>query len=125
MKKVIVVLVAFAVSTASTFALNPDKKEVFYKLNNQKVFNGLSKYLRTSEVQNDQLKSVFTLTEMKMKAASKSNDNNAYNNAVVYNLANAKFHLSEEQYRKYLTLLNLTLTEKMTVDNSCTAYNKK
>ncbi len=110
MKKVLVILVVLAVSAASTFAVNPDKTEVFYKLNNEKVFNGLTKYLGASYEQKEYLKVVFERTELKMKNAERRGDEKAYDNAVVFNLANAKYFLSGDQYRKYLTLLNLTLS---------------
>ena len=112
MKKVLVILVALAVSTVSTFAVNPEKSEVFYKLNNEKVFNGLNKYLGTSGEQAENLKFIFETTETKMKKAEKRNDDNAFDKAVVFNLANAKYLLSQAQYRKYLMLLNLTLANK-------------
>ena len=109
MKKVLVVLAVLAASAASTYAVNPDDTAVFYKLTNKTVFNGLTRYLGTNSEQNEYLKSVFESTENMMKNAETKSDDTAYYKAVTFNLANVKYLLTHEQYRKYLIMLNLTL----------------
>ena len=109
MRKMFVILAILVASATSTFAVNPEKTEVFYKLNNEKVFNGLMRYLDTNNDQTENLKVVFEYTESKMKNAEKKGDDKAYDKAVIFNLANAKYFLSRAQYKKYLTLLNLSL----------------
>lgn len=110
MKKVIVAIAILVASATSTFALNPEKTDVFYKLNNERVFNGLIKYLETNDEQTENLKYIFKKTENKIKHANQKNDEIAFENAIVFNLANAKHILSGKQYRKYLTLINLTIS---------------
>lgn len=110
MKKTLIILAVLVAGATSTFAVNPEKTEVFYKLNDKNVFNGLMKYLDANNEQTDYLKTVFESTEMKIKNAEKRSDEKAYDNAVVFNLANARYLLSREQYRKYLTMLNLSMS---------------
>ena len=107
MKKVLVlVMVAFA---TSVFAINPGNYKVVYKLNNETTFNSLARYLNVDEMQADQLKYVFELTENKMKSALKSDNEVAVEKVLLFNVANAKYILSDEQYKKYLVVLNLSV----------------
>ena len=107
MKKVLVlVMVAFA---TSVFAINPSNYKTIYKLNNEPTFNALVRYLNANDTQADQLKYVFELTENKMKTALKSDNEAAVDNALLFNVGNAKYILSENQYKKYLTVLNLSI----------------
>ena len=112
MKKFFLTFAVIAASLTSTFAVTSEKTEVFYNLNNEKVFNGLTKYLDTDNEQAEILKMIFESTEMKMKRAEKKNDEKAYEKAVIFNLGNARHLLTRAQYRKYLALLNLTLASK-------------
>ena len=107
MKKVLV-LVMVAVAT-SMFAINPGNCKVVYKLNNEPTFNALVRYLDVDDSQADQLKYVFELTENKMKTALKSDNEIAVDNALLFNVGNAKYILSDNQYRKYLVILNLSI----------------
>ena len=49
-----------------------------------------------------------------MRAVLKSNDETKINKVLMFNVGNAKYILSDKQYRKYLTVLNLTVnTDKV------------
>ena len=107
MKKVLVlVMVAFA---TSAFALNPGNYKVVYKLNNEPTLNALVRYLDADDSQAEQLKYVFELTENKMRSALKSDNETAVDNVLTFNVGNAKYILSDDQYRKYLVVLNLSV----------------
>ena len=107
MKKILVlVMVAFA---TSVFAVNPTNYKAIYKLNNEKTFNKLVRYLNVSDTQVDQLKNMFQLSENKMRVALKSGNEEAADNVLLYNAGNAKYILTYNQYKKYLTVLNLTI----------------
>ena len=107
MKKVLV-LVMVAVAT-SMFAINPGNCKVVYKLNNEPTFKALVRYLEVDEAQADQLKYVFELTENKMRSALKSDNEIAADKVLLFNVANAKYILSDNQYKKYLAVLNLSV----------------
>jgi len=107
MKKVLV-LVMVAIAT-SAFAINPGNYKTVYKLNNESTFNALTRYLAVDENQADQLKYVFQLTESKMKSALKSENELAADKVLLFNVANAKYILTDEQYKKYLVVLNLSV----------------
>jgi len=107
MKKVLVlVMVAFA---TSVFAINPGNYKVVYKLNDEPTFDALVRYLNADDTQADQLKYVFELTESKMKTALKSDKEDAVDKVLLFNVGNAKYILSDNQYKKYLTVLNLSV----------------
>ena len=110
MKKIIVlVMVAFA---ANVFAVNPSEYSVFSKLNNKATFKSLVIYLNADQEQVDYLEHVLKVTEEGMKSAA-DNENMA-ENVLNYNLRNSKCILSEEQYKKYLVFVNLSLNNKST-----------
>src|ERR1035437_3118385 len=107
MKKVLVlVMVVFA---TSAFAINPKNYKAVYKLNNEATFNSLVRYLNADDTQADQLKYVFELTENKMKSALKSDNEAAADKVLLFNVGNAKYILSDNQYKKYLAVLNLSV----------------
>jgi len=107
MKKVLVlVMVAFA---TSVFAISPSNYKAIYKLNNEPTFNALVRYLDADDSQADQLKYVFQLTENKMRTALKSDNEAAVDNVLLFNVGNAKYILSDNQYKKYLVVLNLSI----------------
>ena len=107
MKKVLVlVMVAFA---TSAFAISPANYKAVYKLNDETTFNSLVRYLDVDDTQADQLKYVFELTENKMKSALKSDKESAVDKVLLFNVANAKYILSDKQYKKYLSVLNLSV----------------
>ncbi len=100
-------MLAIAGATAAqTMELNDYK--VLNKLNNETTFNSLIRYLEANEDQIDQLKYVFTLTERKLEYANKKTSLVAAEKALMFNLGNAKYILTEEQYRKYLRVLNVS-----------------
>jgi len=110
MKKVIVlVMVAIA---ANVFTVNASEYEVFSKLNNKATFKSLVIYLNADQEQVDYLEHVLKVTEEEMKSAA--DNENLAENVLNYNLRNSKCILSEEQYRKYLVFVNLSLNNKST-----------
>ncbi len=105
MKKVLVlVLVAFA---TSVFATEPTNYKAIYKFNNQKNFDDLVRYLNLDETQTDYMMIVFDLTKRRMNSALKTNDEAKINKVLYFNMGNAKYFLSDNQYKKYLSALNL------------------
>jgi len=107
MKKVLVlVMVAFA---TSVFAINPSNYKAIYKLNNESTFNALVRYLDADDSQADQLKYVFELSENKMRTALKTDNDAAAEKVLLFNVGNAKYILSDNQYKKYLVVLNLSI----------------
>ena len=110
MKKVLVlVMVVFA---TSAFAINPTNYKAVYKLNNETTFNSLVRYLNADDTQAEQLRYVFELTENKMKSALKSDNEAAADKVLMFNVGNAKYILSDNQYKKYLTVLNLSVNNE-------------
>jgi hypothetical protein len=110
MKKVLVlVMVVFA---TSAFAINPTNYKAVYKLNNETTFNSLVRYLNVDDTQAEQLRYVFELTENKMKSALKSDNEAAADNVLMFNVGNAKYILSDTQYKKYLAVLNLSVNNE-------------
>jgi len=110
MKKVLV-LVMVTIAT-SAFAINPGNYKAVYKLNNEPTFDALVRYLDVDDTQADQLKYVFQLTENKMKSAMKSENELAVDNALLFNVGNAKYILTNNQYKKYLVVLNLSINHE-------------
>jgi hypothetical protein len=109
MKKIFSLVVILAAFGASVSAVNPSEYTVFSRLNNESTFNSLARYLNVDYTQADQLKYVFSLTENKLKTAMKADNEVAAEKALRFNLGNAKLVLSEEQYKKYLIVLNVSI----------------
>ena len=109
MKKILVLVLVLASYGASVSAVNSSDYNVFYKLNNETTFNSLARYLDVDFKQADQLKYVFSLTEDKLNSALKKDNEVAIEKAMRFNLSNAKFILSDAQYKKYLTALNMSI----------------
>jgi len=107
MKKVLVTLLVM-VATSTMFAVNNNDYDVFYKLNNQITLKGLVRYLDASYNQADQLEYIFSITEDKLNSALNSKNAERAESAVLFNISNVKFILSDEQYKKYLLMLNLS-----------------
>ncbi len=121
MKKILVLVMIAMATAGSAFAENPVKYETLYKLNNDVTFNSMARYLNADEDQKDQLKYVFLKTEDKIKSALKNEDLTAADKALRFNLANAKYILSAEQYKKYIAVLNVSIYyngEDMMADNN-------
>ena len=111
MKKILVAVLVLVASTTSVFAVDTNKYEyeVFNKMNNESTFNGLVRYLEADYDQAEQLGLVFSMTEKKMKSALKDDNEVAAEKAMYFNLGNVKSVLSEEQYKKYLVLINVSV----------------
>jgi len=109
MKKILVAVLVLVASTTSVFAIDTNKYEVFNKMNNASTFNGLVRYLEVDYDQAEQLELVFSMTEKKMESALKNDNEVAAEKAMYFNLGNVKSVLSEEQYKKYLVLINVSV----------------
>ena len=112
MKKILVIVMVLVAGATSTFAVNPAEYDVFLKLNNPSTFTGLVKYLEADSEQADYLKLVFEMAENKMKAALKADNEVEAEKAMNFNLGNAKNILTSHQYKKYLTIINLTVNNR-------------
>jgi len=112
MKKVLVVFLVAISFTTGVFAENNDKYDIFIKMNNQKTFNGLVSYLKADYSQTEKLGLVFSMTEQKLKSALKKDNVNEAEKVIFFNLGNVKLVLSEEQYKKYLVIINLSVNNK-------------
>jgi hypothetical protein len=109
MKKILVLVMVLVATSASTFAINPKDYAVFYSLNNKSTFTGLINYLGADKEQADYLKQVFNATSEELENAAKTGNDKLADSALKYNLYNAKCVLSEKQYKKYLSTLNLSI----------------
>jgi len=109
MKKILMVILGVVVTATSAFALDTTKYSVFSKLSNENTFYGLVRYLDVDNSQAEKLEVVFSMTEEKMESALKKNDEKAAEKAMFFNLGNVKSVLSDAQYKKYLTLINVTV----------------
>lgn len=112
MKKILVLVFVLAAYGASVSAINSSDYNVFLKLNNEVYFNSMARYLNIDNSQADDLKYVFSLTENKMNLALNANNEVAAKKAVYFNLGNAKAILSEEQYKKYLRILTVSINNE-------------
>ena len=109
MKKILMVILGVVVTATSAFALDTTKYGVFSKLSNENTFYGVVRYLDVDSSQAEKLEVVFSMTEEKMESALKKNDEKAAEKAMFFNLGNVKSVLSDAQYKKYLTLINVTV----------------
>jgi len=107
---IVLVMVVFA---TNVFAVNPSEFEVFSKLNNKTSINNLVVYLNVEQDQIDYLVHVLKVTDREMKSANKNGNITMAESALKYNLHNIKCILSEEQYKKYLVFVNLSMNEKL------------
>jgi len=109
MKKILTVILGLVVTATSAFALDTTKYGVFSTLSNESTFYGLVRYLDVDSSQAEKLEDVFSMTEEKMESALNKNNEVAAEKAMYFNLKNVKFVLSDAQYKKYLTLINVTV----------------
>ena len=123
MKKMLVLIMVMVATSTFTFAINPADYKVFYKLNNQSTFNGLVRYLKADQEQADYLKRVFNVTAENLQSASKTENEKWAEGIVNYNLYNTKCILTDNQYKKYLRIINLTLNEVYN-ENALISENK-
>lgn len=128
MKKILVVVLVFIAMSTTAFSLTPEDYGVFYKLNNESTFKGLINYLNADTEQADYLKQIFEVTAFELKNASKNSNKNVVEDVLNYNLFNSKCILSDKQYKKYLTLINLSINDKskdlLKNDNFILEFNK-
>ena len=106
MKKILMLVLVLVATSASTFALNPKDYSVFYSLNNKSTFSSLINYLEADKEQADFLQQVFNKTASELDNATKNNNDKLAESVMKYNLYNAKCVLSEDQYERYLKMLN-------------------
>lgn len=109
MKKIILSVLFVLAVYGNSFAMELNDYRVFSKLNNETTLRSLVRYLDADVEQHGQLKYVFELTDRKVKNAVNNGDEVEAEKALYFNLANMKHLLSEEQYKKYLVVLNLTV----------------
>jgi len=112
MKKMLVLVMVLVASAAHTFAINPDDYTAFYKLNNKVAYTALIGYIDADREQAAFLQHVFKITAEEMKVAVQKGNEAAAENVLNYNLRNTKCILSEEQYRKYLSFVNVYLNNE-------------
>ena len=111
-KNILTAMFMLASISFSANALELNEYSVFNRLNNESTQKSLARYLQTSEIQAEMLKTIFEKTGEKMKYAIENENEIAAEKAMWFNLANAKSILTAEQYKKYLIALNLTLHSK-------------
>lgn len=109
MKKNLGLAIMAVLFASNSFAIGLNERRVFNKLNNESTVNSLSKYLQISQDQKLQLINIFEITSIKLNDALNKEDEIAAEKAVWFNLANSKTILTDEQYRKYLLAINLTI----------------
>ncbi|MDR3651888.1 MAG: hypothetical protein P4L34_02825 [Paludibacter sp.] len=109
MKKILVLVLVMVATSTFTFAINPSDYGVFYKLNNKSTFTSLMNYLGADKGQANYLKEVFNVTADELQNASKTGNDKFADNVVNYNLYNTKCILSDNQYRMYLKIINLSV----------------
>jgi len=109
MKKIYIMAFVAMLFACNVIADNHNEFRIFTNMNNGKTLTALSKYLNTNNEQNEQLEYLLSLTDKKMKLALSNNNSNAAEKVKWFNLGNAKIILNEEQYKKYLLVLNVTL----------------
>jgi hypothetical protein len=112
MKKMLVLVMVMVASAAHTFAINPSDYTAFYKLDNKVAYTALIGYIDADREQAAFLQHVFKVTAAEMKAAVLKENEKAADNVVNYNLRNTKLILSEEQYKKYLSFVNVYLNNE-------------
>jgi hypothetical protein len=110
MKKIILTALCVLAVFSNSAAMELNDYKVFNKLNNEKTVQSLANYLKTDEAQTENLKYLFELTEQKVNTALAKGSEEAAEKALFFNLGNVKYLLSAEQYKKYLIVLNLTVS---------------
>lgn len=108
MKKILVIVLVAMSGLTSTYANKFSEYEVLNKVSDVNNFKTMAKYLQIDQDQAAQMKYIFRLTERKMNYAKETGSEIAAEKALFFNLGNFKAILSEEQYRKYLIILNVS-----------------
>lgn len=112
MKKLLVLALAVFGFGTAVFAQSPCS--FIYKLNDEKTFEKLSHFLLVDSEQRESLQFVFSEAEKKLEKETANGAvlGEAINKAIYFNLANAKAVLSEEQYRKFVSIINLSINNE-------------
>ena len=108
----LVLVMVLVASAAHTFAMNPSDYSAFYKLDNKVAYTALIGYIDADREQAAFLQHVFKVTAQEMKVAVEKGNEMAAENVLDYNLRNTKCILYEEQYRKYLSFVNVYLNNE-------------
>ena len=115
MKKVIMMLVMMFTMSIASFAEDNNTAEIAKYTLNVNV-DKLANYLELTTDQVDAVETVVNeLSRDLMFAAVECNNTNRVNvtkNAVIKNAKYMSYILNEKQYRKYLTVLNVTLVNR-------------
>ncbi|MDD3080324.1 MAG: hypothetical protein PHH37_14655 [Paludibacter sp.] len=109
MKKIITLAIIALTIASNAMALELNEYKVFYKLNNATTFRSLDRYLKLNDIQKENLKSEFSATGEKIKAAVNTEDGVAAEEAMNTGLNNLKSILTVEQYEKFVLALNATI----------------
>ena len=109
MKKLIFIMMV-AAATTSALGINPIVSTVFSKMNNEATLKYISNYLNADDFQTAELESIFYCTDQLLKSSKNEAGESYAASAVNYNLTSMKNVLSNAQYRKYLVLVNLSIT---------------
>ncbi len=112
MKKILVSVMVMAAFSTTTFAISPSDYGVFYKLNDKSTFSSLVSYLGADKEQAVYLKQVFNVTAEELKKAANTGNDKFAEYVLNYNLYNTKCVLSDDQYKSYLKVLNLSVNNK-------------
>ena len=112
MKKILVVFLVMVAFTTNAFSANPNEYDAFSKLYNKSNFNAIVRYLNVDSEQSDQLKSVFSVSENKLKSALKLENEIETEKAIWYGLGNARSILTDKQYKKVLAVLCVEIYNK-------------
>jgi hypothetical protein len=112
MKKIVLALVIMVACVASSQAINRVESGVINTINNETVFGRLSAYLKVTDNQAADLKSVIETTQIQLERAEKSGDPIAYAKALHYNFEDAANILSASQYAKYRLIVRTTIRNR-------------
>ena len=114
MKKIILFIAFLFTMNASAFAENESNNSVeTYSINTN--INSLVRYLDLSADQIEPVESVQKVFEENLKYASYVNGEtrkHIINNSIEFDIRNMRYILNKEQYRKYITVLNVTLNNR-------------
>lgn len=112
MKKILVVFLVMVAFATNVFAVNPIEYDAFNKLYNKSTMSGLVRYLNVDKDQENELKEVFSISEVKLKSAIKTGNETEADQAIWYGLGNARSILSDKQYKKFLAILYVSIYRK-------------
>lgn len=112
MKRLSVFMLAVLGFGTATFAGSPvSSSKCVYTLNDESTLNGIANFLKTDAEQKETLKYVFSEGERRMERATAkgATEEEASTKAIFFNLGNARAILSEAQYKKIVSIVNLTI----------------